>query len=276
LGALSGEKAMLRKLSTLCRATAAGLSLLLVLGGGAAQAKKVTNEFEDLKLTFPAGAAGMPDNIDLVVKGATKFQVRLSIDGFNPPLAASGGHFVFSAKDGTTVAAGSMVTVRVRGIGGFNKAFQIESVVFKQGDTVLAQGTATGGGLKGDPIFTLFNDLVPSFDLGIDNLRFCENHTPLDFDTLDPGATVSGSCVPQLPAVLDGPGSTADYTVSPILDGLEFIAQGDIVPVGETVPTGKVIYGFMTTDIPEPASLALLLPGVIAALGLGAAGARRA
>ena len=168
----------------------------------------------------------------------------------------SSDDFKLTKKDGT-IADGTTVTLRIKSVANYNGKISLQSATFKSGDTVVGTATATGGQLAGDPIYTISNDLVPSADLTVENLLFYENHVPVDFDTLDPAVLVDSTGIPGTGAVLDGPGTLEEYSVSSIADGTFFISQGQIFNEGDNAPIGWFVDGY-TTTVSEPSTLALL------------------
>jgi hypothetical protein len=227
-------------------------------------AKPVKQQYQDLKITFTAVKGGDTANkihlvlVDGAGKALSKFKVQVKADGFNT--IASSDDFVLTSTSGA-IADGATVTIRIKGVAAYNGKIGLQSAVFQSGDTVVGHGAATGGGLAGDPIYTIYNDLVPSFDFRIGNLLFYYDHPEVDFDTLDPSVVIDTTGIPQVGAILGGPGTFADYTVPPIADGMFFIAQGQIFLEGETTPIGWFVNVYTTTAIPEPPSIALLLTG---------------
>jgi hypothetical protein len=247
-------------LESMTRTRLVALSVVLLLSCPPhAHAKAVAQQFEDLKLEFTGMAGDTAKTIDLVITGATKFNIALTADGFDVG-ALAGGKFTLTKKNGV-LNNGDTVTIRVRGLLGFNKPFQIQSVFFVPQKGAPVQGKGTGGGLKGDPIFTLYNDLVPSADLIVQNLFFFENHSPVDFNTLDPAIPIDSTGIAETNALLDGTGSSQDYPIPSIADGTWFLAQGQVFGVGDSFPSGWFVDGFTTTPTPEPSSVLLLLLG---------------
>ena len=207
-----------------------------LLSSGVA-AKPVTQQYQNLTITYRATKAGdSADNIHLVFANAAgqpvgKFKIQVQATGFST--AASSDDFVLTSTGGA-IADGATVTIRIKGVARYNGKISLQSASFRSGTTVTGQGAATGGALAGDPIYTAFNDLVPSFDLKIENLLFYTIIPAVDFDTLDPSIIIDATGISQSGAILDGPGTFADYTVPPIADGLFFIAQGEIFLTGES------------------------------------------
>jgi hypothetical protein len=242
------------------------LALAGLLVSGAA-AKPIKQQYQDLRITYTAAIAGATaDNIDLVLvdannKPLSKAKIAVTADGF--AVASDTEHWLLTSMRGA-IADGATVTIRIKSVNAYNGKISMQSAIFRSGTTVRGQGAATGGALAGDPIYTIYNDLVPSFDLTVGNLLFYENHAAVDFATLDPAVVIDSSGLPQSGAILNGPGTLADYTVPSIADGLFFITQGQIFRGGETVPIGWFVNGF-TTAIPEPASLAALLAALTGA-----------
>jgi hypothetical protein len=206
-----------------------------------AHAKAVAQQFEDLKLQFTGMAGDTAKTIDLVVTGATKFNIALTADGFNVA-AMAGGQFTLTKKNGV-LQNGDTVTIRVRGLLGFNKPFQIQSVFFVPQKGAPVQGKGTGGGLKGDPTFTLYNDLIPSANLTVQNLFFFENHSPVDFGSLDPAVPIDSTGIAEANALLNGTSSSQDYSVPSIADGTWFLAQGQIFGASDSSPSGWFVDG---------------------------------
>ena len=225
-----------------------------------ADAKPVTQQFQALKITFKAAMAGATaDKIDLVLvdasgKPLSKSKVAVSASGFTT--TGFSDHFELT---GGTIADGATVTLRIKSVANYNGKISLQSASFidQASGKVLGQGTATGGALAGDPIYTISDDVVGSPDLAVENLLFYENHAPVDFDTLDPAVLIGGTAISEGDAVLDGAGTSEDYSVPPIVDDTFFIAQGQIFDEGDTAPIGWFVDGY-TTVVSEPSTLALL------------------
>ncbi len=258
---------MNRRFGKRCLAGAAYTFLLCLLVCHA-DAKPVTQQFQDLKITYKATVAGTTaDNINLVLQGAggtalSSSKVAVSNSDFN--ITGFSDHFELKKKMGT-IADGDTITLRIRSVANYKDKISLQTAAFKSGATPVGTAEATGGGLAGDPIYTIYNDLSPSADLTVGNLLFYENHAPVDFDTLDPAVLIDTTGIAETGAVLDGAGTFADYSVPSIADGTFFLTQGQIFADGNTSPIGWFVDGYTTTEIPEPSSAVLLLAGLLLA-----------
>jgi len=252
---------------TLVAYALAACALLLLLFISNADAKPVTQQFQDLKITFKAAMAGdTADQIHLVLVGAdgkplSKFKVDVSAAGFT--VKGSSDDFTLTKKEGA-IADGGTVTLRIRSVVKYDGKISLQSASFidQASGKVVGTGAATGGALAGDPIYTISNDVLPSADLAVRNLLFYENHASVDFDNLDPAIPLDATGIPQAGAELDGTGTFEDYTVPAIADDLFFIAQGQIFNEGDTSPIGWFVDGY-STIVPEPPMLAVLGVGLV-------------
>jgi len=230
-----------------------------------ADAKPVTQQFQDLKITFTAAKAGdTADKIFLVLvdadgKPLSKFKVAVSADGFT----TTGFSDHFELTDGA-IADGSTVTLRIKSVANYNGKIGLQSASFidQASGKVTGTGAATGGKLAGDPIYTISNDVIPSANLVVKNLFFYENHAAVNFDTLDPAVLIDATGIPEPGAVLDGPGTSQDYLVPPIADDTFFISQGQIFNDGDALPFAWFVDGY-TTAVPQPPTWTLLAANML-------------
>jgi hypothetical protein len=216
---------------------------LIVLWLSQAHAKPVTKQIEGQKIKFTAAKKSTD---------ATNVYVYLTKGNGDPLLALNAAITAecngakFDVKSGFYILTGTVpdqaeLKLTVRGKTGYTGAIRLGSIAFRDANNkVIGEGAAVGGGMKGDPIYTLYNDLIPSANLSVQNLVFYENHSPVDFCTLDPAVPIDSNGIPEAGAFLNGPGSSQDYSVPPPVDGTFFIAQGEVFAVGSSFSSGLV------------------------------------
>jgi len=234
---------------------------LIVLALSQANAKPVTMRAQGVKVQFNAEkATDEATNIYLELKGdggklLTNSQVRITATDVTSKrmfkVKYTGDSFVLTA-DGFTVADGKDVIIQARAINVYNGKISVQRVVFRNNkNQQLDNGKGVGGTMTGDPTYTLFNDLIPSVNLSVQNLVFYENHAAVDFCTLDPAVPVDSSGISQTGAFLNGTGSSQDYSVPPILDGTFFISQGQVFTESSSSPAAWFVDGYTTTPQDE-------------------------
>jgi hypothetical protein len=244
-------------------------AFLLTCGGllDEAGAKPIKMQFQDVKIDYKADKAGtMATSIDLVVQNAdsgkalSKFQIQVSAPGFT--VGYSDGSWKLTGN----VADGATVTIKIASVGAYKGNISVQSAIFLNGAVPVAQGTVSGGALKGDPIYTIDNDLATSPDLTIEDLTFYENHAPVDLATLDPSIPLGLGGIPEGDVALDGVGASDDFTLPPTADypGY-FLAQGEVFQQGgTTTPVAWFVDGYVA--IPEPPTALLVLPPLLLAM----------
>jgi hypothetical protein len=118
----------------------------------------------------------------------------------------------------------------------------------------------TAGELKGDPTYSVLNEMTPSKDIVLDELRLFYNHDLVDPDTVDPLMWLTS---PSLDItdnmVLSGFGSFETFSIPDILPDKEFIAQGRLIDPSNGNTLGAFIDAYVAAPAPEPSSLALLV-----------------
>ena len=243
-------------------------AFLLTCGGllDEAGAKPIKMQFQDVKIDYKADKAGtMATSIDLVVQNAdsgkalSKFQIQVSAPGFT--VGYSDGSWKLTGN----VADGATVTIKIASVGAYKGNISVQSAIFLNGAVPVAQGTVSGGALKGDPIYTIDNDLATSPDLTIEDLTFYENHAPVDLATLDPSIPLGLGGIPEGDVALDGVGASDDFTLPPTADypGY-FLAQGEVFQQGGTTQVAWFVDGYVA--IPEPPTALLVLPPLLLAM----------
>jgi hypothetical protein len=224
-------------------------------------AKPIKKYAKVFTITFTKANAADPNatSITLDLPGITKFDLAVAkCDQLPTYVPASSGNNGYVFKGGN-IGNGGTVTIRLES----DKPIDIQSAIFLNGSTVLAQGSVTSGNVKGDPFYDVFDALTLLPDLDVQNLMFFENHVPLDTNTIDPSSPLDSTGIPEPDADLGTSSLPAEYPIPTLLDLTFFYAQGSVLDDGSGQVVGTFVDGFSVSDVPEPGPLALVTMGIL-------------
>jgi len=242
-------------------------AMLLLVPATSALAKPATMKFKEVTIMYGKDNAGQADakRVEVPLSNVNRNLINATAAGFTVEKAgtAAGGDFrlVVTKKGQGTVSDGEKITVKITGLD--SAKVTVGTPVWFGPDVTTLIGTTektqvTSSDVKGDPIYSVLNEMSPSVDIVLSELRFYFNHGEVDPDAVDPLTWIPGaSAIVTGPIDLFGFDSTADYTVPSIDDGKAFLVQGRLVD-----ETGFVIGAFVDEYVPTPAGPSLALVGV--------------
>lgn len=243
-----------------------------------ASAAALTAQAKIGTVTFNKAAANNPDakGLEIVLEKLTRFDVGIN-GGTGVGVTSMGdvnGNLVvrFSFPNALPDKSSSRFSIRATDVGLAKKVkFKVQSGFWlDSNDNPIVQTQVTGAALVGDPIYTIFNDLIPSVDINVKDFTLFENHEPIDLDAVDPSIPIDSTGNILTDFTLTGLGSLKDFTVAPINKNKYLYVQGQLYNPSNQEILGSFIDAYSTTPIPEPSSiLGIFAVGGLGLMGLG-------